>query len=260
MNRRDFLASSALAGVAPLAQARALGTAPPVAAEYYELRRYHMLYGPKQRLLHGFMEEVAFPALGRLGLGPLGAFTVVYGPNSPSLYVLITHKSLESVGTTRLRLAEDEAYRQAGADFLNRPMSDPAYVRYESTLMKAFDQMPALETPLQEDGRVFELRTYESHSDAAALRKIEMFNRGGEIPIFRRTGLHPVFFAETVIGQNLPNLTYMLVFEDLAARDEAWRQFGQDADWVKLRADPYYADTVSAISDLILRPTAYSQI
>jgi hypothetical protein len=120
--------------------------------------------------------------------------------------------------------------------------------------------MPQLETPLDGPSRIFELRVYESHSDAAALRKIEMFNKGGEIPIFRRTGLNPVFFAETLVGPNLPNLTYMLAFENMSARDEAWDKFRNDPDWETLRSDPYYFDTVSAISDFILRPTAYSQI
>jgi hypothetical protein len=31
-----------------------------------------------------------------------------------------------------------------------------------------------------------------------------------EIAIFRKAGLQPVFFGNTLIGQNLPNLAYML--------------------------------------------------
>lgn len=262
MNRRDFIAASALAGGAPLVRAMDYTHAMDDAmeTEYYELRHYHMLYGAKQRQLHDFLGEVALPAFKRLNIGPVGAFTVVYGTNAPSLLLLLPHSNLASVETLRQRLAEDDEYQKAGADFLKVPMSDPAYVRFESTLLKAFVEMPKLETPLNSPGRIFEMRTYESHSDAAALRKIEMFNKGGEIPIFRRTGLNPVFFAETLIGRNMPNLTYMLVFEDMQARDEAWDQFRQDPDWEKLRVDPYYADTVSTISDVILRPTAYSQI
>lgn len=256
MKRRDFLAASLLAGSAPLTAF----AHQPAEAEYYELRHYHMLYGAKQRALHDFLQEVALPAMNRLGIGPVGVFTVTYGPSSPSLYVLLPHRDLASVAAARRSLAADQEYQKAGADFLNISMSDPAYVRMESSLLRAFDEMPKLEVPLTDSGRIFELRIYESHSDAAALRKIEMFNRGGEIPIFRRTGLNPVFFAETLVGRNLPNLTYMLGFKDLQARDEAWRQFFQDPDWETLRADPYYADTVSSISDLILRPTAYSQI
>ena len=263
MKRREFLAASALAGVAPFSQAAGAEFGSAVDPEFYELRRYHMLPGAKQRQLHDFLGGVAIPAWNRAGVRPVGAFNVMYGPNSPTLYVLLPHPNLASVQETKGRLAQDAEYQRAGAGFLNVSLSDPAFVRIESSLLRAFDQMPKLEVPpgvAEKKPRIFELRTYESHSEPAAARKIEMFNRGGEIPIFRRTGLRPVFFGEMLVGQNLPNLTYMLAFDDLRARDAAWSAFGQDPDWKKLSADPYYADTVSTISDVILRPTAYSQI
>ena len=237
----------------------AFATSRSRAPQYFELRKYHLLYGSKQRDLHDFLGEVAVPAFNRIGIEPVGVFTVAYGPNSPSVYLLLPHPDLTSVESARHRLAEDQTYVSSGEDFLKRPLSDPSYVRYESSLMKAFEGMPTLETPLDSDGRIFELRVYESHTDEAALRKIEMFNNG-EIPIFREVGLHPVFFAETLIGEKLPNLTYMLAFENMAERDAAWGRFTGHPDWKELSGDPYYAEAVSAITDFILRPTAYSQV
>lgn len=263
MNRRDFLAASALAGAAPLTHLAAQQAGSAAGPQHLELRQYHMLYGPKQRQLHDFLSQVAIPAWNRIGIGPVGVFSVVFGTNRPTLYVLLPHPDAESVVTARSRLTQDAAYQQAGAAFLGAPLADPAFVRVQSELMRAFAGMPRVEVPPQtaaKQPRVFELRTYESHSDPAAIRKIEMFDRGGEIEIFRRVGLRPVFFAETVVGQNLPNLTYMLAFDDMRARDAAWATFVADPEWKKLAADPYYADTVSAISDVVLRPTAYSQI
>ena len=78
--------------------------------------------------------------------------------------------------------------------------------------------------------------------------------------IFRKTGLTPVFFGETILGAKMPSLVYMLTFANMAARDSAWAAFSADADWKTLSADPQYKENVSAISDIILRPTAYSQI
>ena len=80
------------------------------------------------------------------------------------------------------------------------------------------------------------------------------------MPIFRKTGLTPVFFGETVVGAQMPSLSYMLTFADMTARDAAWSAFSKDPDWKTLSADPQYRENVSAISDIILRPTAYSQI
>ena len=105
------------------------------------------------------------------------------------------------------------------------------------------------------------LRVYESHNERAGKKKIEMFNKG-ELAIFRRVGLTPVFFAETIAGAAMPNLTYLLVFPDEAGREAAWNQFRDDAEWKKLRAIPEYADKeiVSHITNKILTPTAYSEI
>jgi hypothetical protein len=262
MNRRQFLAASAAAGAVPLSHAAAMEPDAQGARQYLELRRYHLLPGTKQKLVHDYLGGAAIPALNRLGVSPVGAFTVMYGPSQPTLYLVLPHASLESVATLRQRLAADEEHQRAGAAFLGAAISDPAFVRVESQLLRAFEQMPRVEPPARQEGRsrIFELRTYESHSDRAALLKLEMFNQGGEVPIFRRTGLTPVFFGEALVGENLPHLTYMLTFEDMRARDAAWAAFSADPEWRKLSANTRYADTVSTISDLILRPTAYSQI
>jgi len=87
-----------------------------------------------------------------------------------------------------------------------------------------------------------------------------MFNEGGEIAIFKKTGLQPVFFGETLIGPKLPNLTYMLAFDDMVTRDEKWGTFRSDPEWKELSANPAYKDTVSNITDIILQPARYSQI
>jgi hypothetical protein len=265
VDRRDFLAATAVAAISPLPQLEALGRTGSLQAgqrQYFELRRYHLLPGPKQGAFTSFVGDVAIPAMNRAGINRVGAFNVVYGENAPSLLLLLVHPTLDSVVSLRERLAADAVYTRAGAAILDAPLSDPAFVRVESTLLRAFEAMPALE-PSAGAGtmtpRIFELRTYESHSDRAALNKLKMFN-AGEVPIFRRAGLTPVFFGETVIGAKMPSLTYMLTFSDMAARDAAWGNFGRDPEWKTLSADPQYRDNVSAITDIILQPTSWSQI
>ena len=260
MDRRKFIAAGAVAAVAPLPQLAALGQPSP--RQYIELRRYHLIPGAKQGAFTKFVGDVAIPAMNRAGVSPVGAFTVVYGENAPSLLLALTHSTLESVVSLRERLAADVEYNRAGASVLDAPLSDPAFIRVESTLLRAFEAMPLVERSSGAAGatsRLFELRTYESHSDRAALNKLKMFN-AGEIPIFRNAGLTPVFFGETVVGAKMPSLTYMVTFPDMAARDAAWGRFGKDPAWKKLSSDPQYQDNVSAISDIILQPTAYSQI
>ncbi|MDB4883027.1 MAG: hypothetical protein JWL95_1793 [Gemmatimonadetes bacterium] len=260
MDRREFLAATAVAAVSPMPKLDTLGQ--PAPRQYIELRRYHLIPGPKQRAFSTFLGAVAIPAMNRAGVAKVGAFTVVYGENAPSLLLVLAHQSLDSVVSLRDRLAGDAAYTSAGAAILDAPMADPPFVRVESTLLRAIEAMPAVEPSAgaaAATSRIYEIRTYESHSDRAALNKLKMFN-AGEVPIFRRTGLTPVFFGETLVGEKMPSLNYMLTFADMAARDAAWSAFGKDPEWKTLSADPQYRENVSSISDIILRPTSYSQI
>ena len=88
-----------------------------------------------------------------------------------------------------------------------------------------------------------------------------MFNKG-EIAIFRRVGLNPVLFGEAILGTRIPNLTYLLAFDDEAARVEAWNKFRSDPEWIKLKSIPEYEDKriVSKITNKLLTPAEYSQI
>lgn len=261
MKRRQFVAAAALTAAS---SAMTAGAAREDAErQYLELRRWHTLIGSKKGFLEKYLQEAAIPAWNRLGIGPVGVFNVMFGQSSPTLYVLLPHNSLESVVTATRRMLADDEFLSQGAEFLNASMSDPSYVRYESSLMAAFSHMPKVEVPeavKNKDSRIFEMRTYESHSEIKAKKKIEMFNEGGEIEIFRQTGLHPVFFGESIIGPQLPNLTYMLAFEDMDARFNNWKTFGNSPGWKELSKKEEYRDTVSNISDLILRPRPCSQI
>jgi hypothetical protein len=262
MKRREFVAATCLAGLAPLseiAQAREAGA--PSAKQYLELRLYQVASEAKQKLLVDFFRAAAIPALNRLGIGPVGVFQFME-EDTPNLYVLLPHNSAESVSSTRVagRLMADREYRKAGAAVLDVPQSDPAYTRIESSLMLAFDGVPKVRTPAKGRSRVFQLRTYESHNAERARKKIEMFNTGGELEIFARTGLPVVFFGETLIGTKMPNLTYMLGFDSMEANKKGWETFMADPEWKKLRADLAYKDTVSYITNIMLRPASCSQI
>ncbi len=264
MKRRQFITAAGLAAASPLASFPGSLTAQQAEREYYEIRLYHQPAGSRKKLLNDYLSDVAIPAYNRLGINPVGAFTVQFGPNIPSLYVVIPHPSLESVFTASSRLLDDSNYMTAGKEFHDVPLSDPAYVRMEKTLLEAFSHMPKIENPPalteKKESRIIEMRTYESHSEPAGKLKVEMFNEGGEIEIFRQTGLQPFLFGETVIGANMPSLVYMLAFDDIDMRNRAWDAFRDDPAWKELSANERYTNTVSNISDIILRPTAYSQI
>lgn len=259
MNRRTFLTVSGLAGLAPLVGQATAAESSAAGRDFYELRQYQLDTEEQRKGFDAFMAEAAIPALNRLGVRPVGVFAPDTGL-SP-IHVLLRHKSLDALATLTQRLTGDPDYRAKGAAFLDAPAEKPAYKRIESSLLVAFTGMPQIERPVESPGRVFQLRIYESPSTATNQKKIEMFNLH-EIAIFRKVGLHPVFFGEALVGSRLPNLTYMLSFESMDEQKANWKKFGADPDWQKLRAMPEYADKkiLSNITNLSLRPTAYSQL
>ncbi|MFL6353110.1 MAG: NIPSNAP family protein [Bryobacteraceae bacterium] len=269
MHRRRFLASSLAASAMAIdASSSDMQAGQQTSAgsgrEYYELRRYQLASGPQQKLTNSFIADALIPALNRLGIKPVGAFDLYIGPETPSVYVLISSTSLETLVNLEFRLARDEEYQRAGAFFLNAPAKEPAYARVESSLMSAFEGWPKLVLPpatAQKASRVFQLRTYESPTDQDHRRKVEMFN-SGEFGVFQRAGFWQVFYGDTLIGSHLPNLTYMLSFPDISELTARWKAFGADAEWKKLSNSPrfHFEEIVSNITSLILNPTSYSQI
>lgn len=244
MNRRTFLASSAALSATAYEPTQKKSNS-LIELRYYKLR--NTIDGMPKRL-NEFLAQKQLPALKKAGISKVGFFGNVIGVSSPLV----------------LQVTEFENIAQLESAWAAVPNQIADYVRIESSLLRSFDGFPALEMPAAEAGRAprtFELRTYESNHFNSLGKKIGMFNNG-EIAVFRKTGLNPVFFGETIFGANMPNLTYMLWYDSLAAREANWNKFVTHPEWDKLKVLPGLSDgeVVSNISNSILSPTAYSPI
>ena len=64
------------------------------------------------------------------------------------------------------------------------------------------------------------------------------------------------------MGTFMPNLTYMLSFDNMEEHDRLWKLFGSDPEWKKISSKPEYADAkiVSRITSTFLVSTPISQI
>jgi hypothetical protein len=256
MQRRSFVAAAA-AGLASSAIAEET-----TKSQYFALSYYYMRSGAQVDRTNKYLSDAYLPAARRAGVNVSGFFSPVIGERSPFILSLAVYSSPAAIETASAHLAEDKDF-QKGWDAYNM-VGDPAYTRMETALLRAFDGIPRLLAPptdARRAARTFELRTYESPNEKASRRKIKMFE-DGEAAIFRRLGMSPVFFGQGIFGQNLPSLTYMLAFDDLASRERLWKEFGADAEWGKLRQQPGLSDAeiVSNISNAILRPLAFSEI
>jgi hypothetical protein len=216
-----------------------LSAAPSQRPQYYEVQRFQMKNGPQGQRTNDFFQHVYVPTVTKLGAGPVAFFNPVIGEQAPFLLMLVTHPDMASVETLNDKMDADADYHKGIREYLS---GEPPYNRREVSLLKAFDSFPTLQIPPGNNGHLFEMRTYESNTSTTLARKIKMF-ADGEAGIFKRLGMNPVFFASTRFGRNVPNLTYMLAYDEL-------------------RAQPGLSDAeiVSNISNSILRPTAYSQV
>jgi len=264
MQRRQFLTASV--ATSALALGKFTVAESPVAKprEYFQMRRYHLQSGPQLKLTESYLSEALLPALTRMGMGPVGAFKLDFGPETPAYYVLIPGNSVEALATLDLQLARDDAFIKIAEPFWNAPATAPAFLRVESSLLAAFEGWPRLTPPASsaiKGKRIFQLRTYESPSYQDHARKVEMFNKG-EFEIFKSAGFYPVFFGDTLIGAQMPCLSYMLSFPDMIALTQEWDVFRNDPAWKKYSTSPRYGyeAIVSNISNLVLSPLEASQI
>ncbi len=271
MNRREVIRAGLAASALAMTERAAISESSMAAGlkagndrQYYELRKYRLRQGAQAQLTAKYLSEALVPALNRVGIGPIGAFTVDIGPDTPTVYLLLPSMEIETLVGAGLHLREDATFLAAAEPFWNAPDTNPAFERVESTLLIAFAGWPQLVVPpptATKGKRVFQMRSYESASDRDHVRKVEMFH-SGEFEVFRRAGFWSVFYGDALIGERLPQLTYMLSFPDLNQMNAMWDAFRNDPEWKKLQADPRfsYDQLVIRITNLVLSPTVYSQV
>jgi hypothetical protein len=235
----------------------------PVKQQYYEIKIYRIADHLQESRVDTYLKDAYLPALHRAGIPTAGVFKPVEADTAfgKLIYVFIPFRTIDQFMQLPELLLNDKVYAEAGKSFADAAYNDPPYVRQESILLKAFINMPQfvapkLTTPVSE--RIYELRSYESATEAKAVKKIEMFNQGGEIALFESLEFDAVFFGEVLIGSHKPNLMYMITFSDMKSHDEHWKAFRDSPGWKKLSGMEEYKNTVSKADVYLLHPTSYS--
>lgn len=273
LQRREFLKTSLAASAsAALATQLSAASSPSGGREYYDLRCYRLKPGASTAALDGYLEKGLLPGLQKHGVRNVGVFTELEvdkaaGTSKPKadspVWVLIPYSSLDTFATVSAELNRDPAVVRGGAGYLDVPKASPAFERIDSWLYRAFKGMPRLEIPEFSKNRVptrvLEMRDYESHSELAALNKMDMFDEG-ETDLMRSLGMSPMFFGQSLSGPNLPHLRYITSGSDLANHLANWKKFGPDPRWLAMRGDPKWADNTSKNTARFLTPRPYSQI
>ncbi|MEI8225058.1 MAG: NIPSNAP family protein [Bacteroidota bacterium] len=235
----------------------------PAKQEYFEIKIYRVSQKSQEDRVDAYLKDAYLPALHRAGIPIVGVFKPVEADTAfgKLIYVFIPFKTIDQFMQLPELLEKDKVYAIVGKSFVDAAYNDPPYKRYESILLKAFMNMPQFvaprfTTPTAE--RIYELRSYESATEAKAVKKIEMFNQGGEIALFGSLNFNAAFYAEVLVGSHKPNLMYMITFSDMKSHDDHWAAFRASEGWKTLSGKEEYKNTVSKANPYLMHPTSYS--
>ena len=276
MKRRDFLVTGT-AGLATLTtattvlgQQRAPGLLNRRAnrsaqQEFIEVRKYTVKDADKLAQLVVLLDKALVPALNRQGLKPVGVFTPFPQDEKQkkfdrNVFVVAPHKTTESFVSVNAKLLADSVYRKDAAPIFETTSKDPVYTDCETYLLQGFPTMPGVEVPSLGPDRVFQLRLYRSFNIERNEAKIHMFDKGGELPLFREVGLNPIFFGNILAGTRMPAFLYMIGCPSLENHGETWQTFVKHPKWLAIKDLPEYKDTATEIDAIILKPSPGSQI
>jgi len=228
--------------------------------EFYQIKIYSLDTNEQVELTDHYLKEAFLPALKKQNITNIGVFKPRVD-TIKKIYVLIPFSSLEQFETLEDKLSEDKTYLRDGSSYLKASHDKPAYQRIESILLKAFIDMPKMEPSIlngERKDRIYELRSYEAPSEAYFKNKVEMFNAGGEVKLFKQLEFNAVFYGEVLSGVKMPNLMYMTTFTNQESRDAHWKKFGNAPEWKELVSMSKYNNNVSHIDIDFLYPTEYS--
>ena len=231
--------------------------------DFYQIKIYSVENDQQEKRMDDYLQTAYIPALKRIGIEHVGVFKVIEEIDSSNklIYVFIPFKSIVEFEQLERDLKLDSEYLEDGKDYIDASYDNPPYARIESILLRSFESMkkygiPKHTSPPSE--RIYELRSYQASTEKLYEKKVEMFNAGGESKIFIDLGFQPIFFGEVISGSSMPNLMYLTTFENKTSNETYWNAFSNSPDWLLLKEDKQYDNTVSKIEKFYLYPTNYS--
>lgn len=244
-----------------LAAARPAGAAGEKRTGFYVLETFYLQQGAQVARMHEYFSKVALPALQRVRhTGAAIYLESLIAPHMPQMIAIYGFQSLDEMWGVHSRIKQDP---ELVKNFEQWDSGDAPFDQQSSVLLEAAAYSPEIAAPAEppKTPRIFELRVYHSPTWRQLKALHERF-AGPEIQIFHRVGVHPLFYSSTLIGPNMPNLTYLIPFENLAAREKAWDAFGADPDWIKARKESIekHGQISSVIQISLFKATAYSPV
>lgn len=153
----------------------------------YQLTVYHFKDSVQEKLLDNYLGQALLPALHQLKYGQVGVFKSWANDTSAvkKIYVLVAGKSMDELSGMKDKLAKDADYLEKGKVYLDAVYTAAPYLRMETIYLKAFSMAPELTLPSlkgPKNERVYELRSYESHTEKSSGIKYICSMKGEKSP------------------------------------------------------------------------------
>jgi hypothetical protein len=231
--------------------------------EIYEITVYHFKDAQQEATLDTYLQTALLPALHRKDKKSIGVFKPIANDTATDkiIYVIVPYSSFKELVNMPQELMKDAAYKTAGEAYLNANYKTPPYTRMENIILEAFPLAPQLTVPNLSSPKadhVYELRSYESATEAYHINKVKMFNEGGEVGIFKKINANAVFYGDVIAGCRMPNLMYLTSYENMTDRDAHWKTFGDDPSWKQLNTMDEYKNNVSKADIILMHAASYS--
>jgi hypothetical protein len=230
MNRRSLLsclgalAAGTVSPLSAMAEAR-----PPKRRGVLSFESLGVAHADQMGRLHAYLGGTLLPLLDQIHDGRKLVLEAVIAPHTPQAMLLAEFPSFDEMLDVQARVAAHPAARQARQDLESGDV--PVLEHVQSQVMLTTGQVLRLPTGFNRlESGILELRSYHAPAgqDSVPARMAT---------VLHRSGIYPIVDASTTAGEHLPRFTYLIPFESLAARQDAWARLDADPEWKDIRRD-----------------------
>jgi hypothetical protein len=220
MNRRTLLSALGISAAGSFVSLSAINNLGRTKQTWVvPLESFRASHADQMPHLHSYLGGTLLPYLTQIHRGPKMFLEAILAPHTPQALVLTAFPSFAEMIEVRGKIAAHPDIQRARAD---RECGE-AQILITSANSLRFQAEPTR----RRDG-IFELRAY--HAPTWRDRPPVAVDAA-----FRRAGILPILTASAA-GEHVPRFTFLVGFESLAVRQEAWGSLEADSEWNDLEA------------------------
>jgi len=233
------------------------------ARDYYLIQVYHCSTSKQIANIDAFLKNTFLPYIHENGIQKVGVFAPLDNDTARDkrLYVWVPFKNIQKLDELDQKIEALDPMGNAAIIHLESADSSLPYTRIEKIITRAFKFQPQYVTKstlTKSSSRVYEYRSYESPTEDMHLRKVHMFNEGGEVTLFASLNFNAIFYSKVIAGSSMPNLIYMISFNNMEDRNAHWKSFGEAPLWKKISAAPEYLNSVNRNETVLMSARDYA--